>query len=54
MSLLGDGSKFLVGSPYHVSANATIGAYFQASHMVGLIQMYGYACGTLIQVREEI
>ena len=47
-------SNLLVFSPYHVSANATLGAYCQALHMVGLIQMYCYACGTLIQDREEI
>ena len=43
-----------VGSPYYVSVNATIGAYCQSSHIVGLLQMYCDACGTLIQMGEEI
>ena len=48
------GSNLLVVSPCNASDNAKIGAYNQPLHIVGLLQWYFYACGTWIQVREEI
>ena len=54
ISLLGGGSNLLVGSSYYFSDNRTVRAYCKASHIVGPIQMYCYACVTWIQVREEI